>query len=127
MIRILIACLDKENFANLKAGMKEDDVQIRWTESCEEVLSKVKEENFDLILMGDELSHLKGLECIERLILSHPLLNCAAVSSLSAKDFHEATEGLGILMQLPVKPSRDDAKKLLGHLKHILNLTKRIS
>ncbi len=127
MIRILIASPDKNFLADLKAGMEEDDVQIKCAESCDTVLSKVKEEKFDLIIADEELSDLKGLECIEKLTISNPLLNCAAVSSLPADDFHEVSEGLGVLMQLPVKPGRDDAKKLFGHLIHILNLTKRTS
>jgi hypothetical protein len=53
------------------------------------------------------------------------MINCAAISSLSHKDFHEASEGLGVLMQLPESPGRDDAAKLLEHLKTILNFTKR--
>ena len=34
-------------------------------------------------------------------------------------DFHEASEGLGILMQLPVDPGKKEADQLLDHLKRI--------
>ncbi len=52
-------------------------------------------------------------------------MNCAAVSSLSADDFHEASEGLGVMMQLPLEPDLKDAEKLVEYLKTILNLTKK--
>lgn len=127
MIRILLASPDKESLSDLKSGLEKKDVQITWVESCATVLSKVKEENFDLIITDETLSDGKGLECIEKLVMLNPLTNCAAISALSPHDFHEASEGLGILMQLPVKPKIKDAEKLLEHLKTILDLTKRTS
>ncbi|OGP62327.1 MAG: hypothetical protein A2V65_05270 [Deltaproteobacteria bacterium RBG_13_49_15] len=47
------------------------------------------------------------------------------LDSLSPHDFHEASEGLGILMQLPPAPEKLDAEKLLKHLKTILILTRK--
>ena len=52
------------------------------------------------------------------------MINCAAVSSLTSEDFHEAGEGLGILMQLPVEPGQEYADMLLEQLKSILNTMK---
>jgi hypothetical protein len=53
-----------------------------------------------------------------------PMVNCAAVSSLVSEDFHEQSEGLGILMQLPVRPGQEHAEILLGKLKSILETMK---
>ena len=50
------------------------------------------------------------------------MVNCAAVSSLLPDDFHQVSEGLGILMKLPAKPGPEYAKELLEHLKNILDL-----
>ena len=65
---------------------------------------------------------MTGLEFIGKIISKKPTLNCAAVSSLLPADFHEASEGLGILMQLPIGPDQEQAEKLLRQLKTILNL-----
>jgi hypothetical protein len=46
---------------------------------------------------------MTGLKFVEKLVLTNPMINCAAVSSLSSKDFHAASEGLGILMPMPVR------------------------
>jgi len=96
-------------------------------ESCKTVFSKVKKEKFDLIITDEKLTDITGLECIEKLISSDPFLNTAAISSLSTTDFHEASEGLGILMQLPVNPGKESAEKLINQLKGILTLTKKAS
>jgi len=125
MIRILIVSTDKDSLGSLKAGLEENNVQISWAEACDTVLSRTKEEAFDLIIADEMLSDMKGLECIEKLVSSNPFLNCAAIGSLSSGDFHEASEGLGVLMQLPAKSEKKDVEKLLEHLKNILNVTQR--
>jgi hypothetical protein len=49
------------------------------------------------------------------------------VSSLSQKDFHEASEGLGLLMQLPVRPKKAHAEDLVKHLRSIQDLTSKVT
>ncbi len=50
----------------------------------------------------ENLGDMTGLEFIRAIVSKRPMVNCAAISSLASEDFHEASEGLGILMQLPV-------------------------
>jgi len=45
------------------------------------------------------------------------------VSSLSGDDFHEASEGLGVLARLPVRPDAGEGQKMLDLLESILKLT----
>jgi DNA-binding NtrC family response regulator len=125
MVKILIVSMDIEALSDLISVLEEDGARIMWAESCEAVLKNVEAERYDLIITAEDLPDVKGLECIKKLISLNPMINCAAISSLSHKDFHEASEGLGVLMQIPERPGRDDAAKLLEHLKMILNLTKR--
>ncbi len=127
MIRILIVSKDKDSLEKLKTGLEEKNVQISWAESCDTVFARTKEEAFDLIITDEMLSDITGLECIKKLVSSNPLLNCAAISSLSPGDFDEASEGLGVLMQLPVRLGKKDVDKLFEHLKKILDITKRTS
>ncbi len=77
------------------------------------------------MVVGDEnLPDMTGLAFVEKLILKNPMICCAAVSSLSEVDYHEASEGFGILMQLPLRPQREDAEALYLHLEKILNVSK---
>ncbi len=127
MIRILLISPEKNTLSDLKTEFEKNATKITWIKSCEDVFSIIKKEKFDLIVTDEKLTDIYGIECIKKLILVNPLLNCAAVSSLSKDDFHEATEGLGILMQLPKKPDKKDAIKLLEHLNTILNCTRKVS
>ena len=124
-MKLLIATPEKKALEKFEAWLKENNAKISWTDSCEAVLAKTKKEKFDLIIMDETLSGgSNGLDCIRQLTLSDPFANCAAISSLCSEDFHEATEGLGVLMRLPPNPGRDDAKMLFDHLNKILELIK---
>ena len=122
MLNILLASPDKTSMAALKAGLEENDVQTTWVETGGDALSMIAERDFDLVVTDENLGDMTGLEFVKTLVTEKPMVNCAAVSSLLPDDFHEASEGLGILMQLPVRPGPEYAKELLEHLKSILNL-----
>jgi len=122
MLNILLADRDKTSMAALKAGLEENGVQTAWAESGRYALSIIAERDFDLVVTDENLGDITGLEFIKTLIALKPMVNCAAVSSLLPDDFHEASEGLGILMQLPVRPGHVYAEELLEHLEKILNI-----
>ena len=125
IINILLASRDKATMSAFKAGLEENQVQTAWAESGSTAIAKLTEGNFDLVVTDENLGDMTGLEFIEKVISTKPMVNCAAVSSLLPADFHEASEGLGILMQLPVRPDQEQAEKLLRQLKNILNLTEQ--
>jgi len=100
------------------------NMAVLWAESGSTGLAMVSDKPFDLVVTDEHVGDMTGLEFAEKLITMNPMINCAAVSSLLPEEYHEASEGLGLLMQLPVKPGQEDVGKLLDHLKNILNLTK---
>ena len=104
-------------------GLTTNDVEVSWAEGCEDVFSKIKETKFDLLVVDEMLSDIMGLKCVEKIVLENPFLNTAAISSLSPEEFHEESEGLGVLMQIPVNPVAEDGEKLLDYLNNILSLT----
>ena len=124
MIRIMLAGRDQMSLTALKAGLTNRDVHIVRAVSGGTGLSMVTEGNFDLVVTDENLGDMTGLEFIRAIVAKRPMINCAAVSSLTSAGFHEAGEGLGILMQLPVRPGKEHAELLLAHLKNILNTMK---
>jgi len=124
MIRILLAGRDNVTMSDLKTWLTDSDVQISRTDSGSNGMSMVSENIFDLVVTDENLGDMTGLEFIRKIVAKNPMVNCAAVSSLAPEDFHEASEGLGILMQLPARPGKEHAEILLDHLKKILNTMK---
>lgn len=79
-------------------------------------LDYLSKNNFDLAVTAKTLSDMTGIEFIEKLVTINPMINTAVASDLSKKDFHEATEGLGVLMSIPLKAGAKDADGLLDYL-----------
>ncbi|MFO8113326.1 MAG: response regulator [Desulfosalsimonadaceae bacterium] len=123
MIRTLLVRSEKGGFPNLEAVMVNNDAEISRAESGSDALSKITDQFYHLIVVDEKLPDVTGLELAEKLILKNPMSNVALVSSLSQEDFHEASEGLGLLMQLSPQPDSTEAEILLKHLKSILQAT----
>ena len=62
---------------------------------------------------------MSGLELARGLIKVNALINCALVSDLESEEFHQATEGLGLIAQLPRHPDKKQALMLLEALARI--------
>jgi len=104
-----------------------DGVELTWTESGQKALAKLSETSVDLVITDKELGDMTGIEFAEKLVRVNPMINCAVLNSLPSDEFHEASEGLGVFAQLPLRPSRDDAENLLKRLKNLKDLTTGIN
>ena len=127
MLKLLLVASDKDSLSRLVSVLEtHDDVELLQTESGENALKMVTDKAIDLVVTDENLGDMTGLEFVSRLVSLNPMLNCAVVSSLSPKEFHEASEGLGIMAQLPVPPGERDAEKLLKDLKNLKSLVSNI-
>ena len=128
MIRLLLVTPYKNSLLELASAMeKYDDVQLTWIDSGQKALDKLSEVSMDLVVTDKELGDMTGLEFAEKLVRVNPVINCAVLSSLPSDEFHEASEGLGIFAQLPLRPGKTDAEKLLNDLRKLKDLTAGIT
>ena len=95
---------------------------VTCVDNGKEAVAALLGESFDLLVADEQLEDMPGLELIETVVTRQPMLNCAVVSSLSPEDYHEASEGLGILMPLPPESTAADGARLMSHLNQILGL-----
>lgn len=70
----------------------------------------------DLVVIDEHFATRSSVDVIRQLLRTNAFLNIAAVSASPAKDFHEDTEGLGIVMQLANPPTREDAVRVASYL-----------
>ena len=80
----------------------------------EKVAALLATEKVDAVIGFSE-----DLALIKRIIGRFPILNYAVVSSATAKQFHEMTEGYGIFYQLPEEPGADHADEFMALLAKI--------
>lgn len=120
MMKLLLVSPDKSSLSELASALKEhDDIELLTTESGEKALAMVSESAVDLVVTDEELGDMTGLEFARRLISLNPMINCATVSGLEPERFHEVSEGLGLMDQLPTRPGKEDAERLLRNLRLI--------
>lgn len=124
MITILLISTSNNTLSGLASGLKRyDEIELFQADSGQKALGMISGKNFDLVVADENIADMTGLEFAEKLVTVNPITNCAVVSHLSAEDFHEASEGLGVLMQLPVQPDEKQAQGLVSYLKKVLNIT----
>ena len=124
LINILLTARYRASLAALEAGLIKSDVNITRTDSGRNAMSMIAENDFDLVIADEYLGDMTGIDFIRKVVAKKPMVNSAVISSLPPEDFHQASEGLGILMQLPIRPNGEDAARLLAHLDTILNAMK---
>jgi len=124
MLKLLLVSPDKDSLSAFASALvKDGDVDLSWAESGERALEIASDTNIDLAVTEERLGDMTGLEFAGRLLSVNPMITCASVSSLSPEDFHEASEGLGLMAQLPIQPGKKHAEELLQRLRYLKNLT----
>lgn len=120
MFKILIVSPDKNSLYNLASALVEHtEVDLSWAESGKTALEIATDSAIDLVVTDESLGDMTGLEFADRLLSVNPMINCASISRLSPEKFHEISEGMGIMVQLPFQPGKEHAEELLQRLKKI--------
>ena len=123
MLKLLLVSPNEESLSGLASALIEQgDVDLSWAESGEKALDIASYSAIDLVVTDERLGDMTGLAFAGRLLSVNPIINCATVSCLSPKKFHEVSEGLGVMAQLPVQPGKEDAEELLQRLRDLKKL-----
>ena len=120
----MVTLLLVSNNRNFISSVSEysEKAEIFRANSGNEALDMIANKTINLVISDESLGDMTGLEFAEKLISLNPMVDCAVVSSLSSKDYHEASEGLGLMMQLPVQPEKRHIEQLLLHVNKIIHL-----
>ena len=74
------------------------------------------------MIIDADLPDMAPLDLVQKLLIVNAMVNTAVVSPLSDEEFHEASEGLGILGRLPNDPGMNDAGEMLHKLRTVLGV-----
>lgn len=120
---IVFVTKDFSRFAALVARLRlAHEVQMVPAATGAAGLAQLAGKTAELIIIDEQLEDMSGIEFTKQLVRINPLANTAVVGSLADEAFHEATEGLGVLMQLPPSPGAKEAEALLATLAKITRL-----
>jgi CheY-like chemotaxis protein len=89
---------------------------VEWAVSGEEVLALVKHAAPDLIILDEKSDEPMDFSLVRKILQLNALINIVMISQATEKEFHDAAEGLGVLMQLPPRPELPEAEVLVARL-----------
>ena len=119
---ILLLVSNKRNFISTVSEYSEK-AEIYRANSGKEALDMIADKTINLVITDESLGDMTGFEFAKKLISINPMVHCAVVSSLSSEDYHETSEGLGLMMQLPVQLEKRHIEQLLFQVNKIIQMT----
>ncbi len=119
-LNLLLISKNKQRFSDLKQALVAHGQHgVRCCSMPEEVYQAIAAGKIDGVIVDEEVEGGTGLDFIRELTRRNPFVNCALVSSLYVDEFHEATEGYGVFMQIPPHPGLKEAEQIGTHLSKI--------
>ncbi|MHB8066732.1 MAG: response regulator [Desulfobaccales bacterium] len=123
MLLIVLATARPEALLSFAAALAADpEVHLMQVASRTEALEAGRTFSPHLMVI-DYLPDSEPLSLVQKLLTVNVLMNTAVVSPLADEEFHEASEGLGILGRLPAVPGIVEAADLLQKLRQVLGRT----
>ncbi|MHC1742837.1 MAG: response regulator [Syntrophobacteraceae bacterium] len=123
MLHILLVTPRLQELASFTRALASDPgVKIESVASGAAALDVVCATPPHLAVIDVDLPDDPPMGLVQRMLTVNAMVNTAVVSSLSEDEFHEASEGLGILGRLPLDPGINDAEALLIKLRRLMGL-----
>lgn len=88
------------------------NMPVRFTDGWANAQDVTKGQPPNFAVLDEGLHGGSPLELAKRIIQENALINLAVVSPLTGEEFHEASEGLGILTSVPQNPTEADGVAL---------------
>lgn len=124
MLHIILASTREDGLHSFTEVLRvQPGVRLEQVASGTEALSAVRTQAPHLVILDSDLPDAAPLDLVPELLKVNAMVNTAVVSSLSDEEFHQVSEGLGILCSLPVDPGGSEALELLQKLKGVLGIT----
>ena len=119
-LNLLLISKNKQRFADLAQVLTESGPhRVVCLSRPVEIYEAVAAGKVDGVIVDEEVEGGTGLDFIREFTPQNPFINCALVSPLYPDEFHEATEGYGVFMQIPPHPGREEAEQIGAHLARI--------
>ncbi len=123
MLHIILTTARPQALQTFVAALAADpEVNLQCVISGAEALEAARTTTPHLVIIDADLPDITPLHLVQKLLLVNAMVNTAVVSTLSDEEFHEASEGLGILGRLPNDPCMSDAGELLHKLRAVLGM-----
>jgi CheY-like chemotaxis protein len=123
MLHLVLTTARPEAMQAFAAALASDPaVNLQFVFSGAEALEVARTTAPHLVIIDADLPDMGPLDLVQKLLIVNAMVNTAVVSPLSDEEFHEASEGLGILGRLPHDPGKRAAGEILHKLRTVLGV-----
>lgn len=123
MLSILLITARLQKHTDFTQALSSDvQVRVDSVSSASEALHVLRMAPPHLAVVDVDLPDAQPMVLVQQMLMVNAMVNTAVVSAMSEDEFHEASEGLGVLCPLPLDPGKGDALALLAKLKSVMGL-----
>jgi DNA-binding NtrC family response regulator len=120
MKQIILAAADQDALTDFSSALAQTSgLEIIPASTREEALAAAGDMNALLVVLDGQMDGTGGKQLLMDIINTNAMINSAVMGDMPDDQFHEEMEGLGILMQLPLKPTAADAQGLWQYFKEV--------
>ena len=120
-LKVLLVSPVRENLEAFAAALSSDvDVSLHWAESGDAALETARAEHPHLVVIDEAVPGAAPLDLVIRLLAVDALINTAVVSGAPDEEFHQMSEGLGVMARLALSPGPGEALDTLRRLRGLI-------
>ena len=120
MKQVILAAADQDALAEFSAALAQvSGLAIVPAGTREEALAAARDMASLLVVLDGRMDGVGGKQLLMDIIHVNAMINSAVLGDMPEDQFHEEMEGLGILLQLPLKPTAADALGLWQYFKGV--------
>jgi chemotaxis response regulator CheB len=117
MYRIIFVSSKPASFSIFAKALQADTrIAVEWVASKDEALTMIKCAAPDLMILDEDPGEPMAFALVSKIMQLNAFVNVVMVGQMPEKEFHDKSEGLGVLMQLPPQPGLPEAEALLARL-----------
>ncbi len=106
----------------LSALCRQADTTLHKITTSATMLEFIQDNPTHLVLLDQAIDEENPLDLVINILSHNAMTNTAMITSMDAEQWHEKSEGLGMLPPVPDPPTAEDAQTLLDNLNKLQGL-----
>ena len=96
--------------------------EVKCTADLSFVLESIKGDLSAVLVIDGNFEGMSDFSLVKEILTVNAMTTISVIIDMDDEQFHEITEGLGILMQLPENPTRQDAATLWEQVRQVTGI-----
>ncbi len=118
-MQVVIVSARKEALHDFAQGLEAD---VEWAESPESVLERARTAPWQLVVIDGLTPGMNYKAFVMDLLRVNAMINTMVVTDMGGEEFHEDSEGLGVICAVPASPGREDGRRSMDMLRQLPGL-----